>query len=109
MFEKLISDLLNHYLGAFVENLDSGQLGAALYKGSLLLENVQLKSTLFDGLPIPLRLKHGQVGRIQASVPFWSMFKAPVVLEVANVIGVLEARPIGEWDEEQLREAFVQT
>lgn len=39
MFEKLIADLLNTFLGAFVEELNKDQLGASIYSGKIELRN----------------------------------------------------------------------
>ena len=75
MFEKIISDLLNQHLGAYVEIVDQDQLGASIYSGSILLTNVRLKPTIFDSSPVPFKLRYGQIGRIYAKIPLWDMFK----------------------------------
>lgn len=35
VFESLVTDLLNKYLGEYVENLDSSQLKVGIWGGSL--------------------------------------------------------------------------
>jgi hypothetical protein len=53
MFEGLISSVLNRVLGNFVENLDAQQLNISLWNGSVSLTDLQVKSTLFDAMPVP--------------------------------------------------------
>ena len=53
MFEQIISSLLNKYLMAFIEDVDSNQLSSSIFKGYLHLKDMRLKSTLFDDLPLP--------------------------------------------------------
>lgn len=37
VFEKIVVDVLNKYLGDFIENLDSKQLSIGVWGGSLIL------------------------------------------------------------------------
>jgi hypothetical protein len=73
MFDKIIVDILNSKLQAFIENLDPNQLGSSLLKGSLTLENLQLKTSLFNDSPLPFLLQAGQVGKIALKIPFWNL------------------------------------
>lgn len=59
MFEKLITKVLNKVLGDFIENIDSNQLDISLLRGDVLLENMKLRSDLFDSLPFPFALDYG--------------------------------------------------
>ena len=62
MLEKLISSVLNRTLGNFIENLDSQQLNINLWNSNLKLENLQIKPTLFESMPVPFTLHYGKVG-----------------------------------------------
>ena len=53
MFEGLIASILNGVLGDFIENIDKNQLSISLWGGSVTLENVQIKATMFDTKPLP--------------------------------------------------------
>ena len=59
MFEKLITEVLNRVLGEFIENIDPAQLNISLTSGKVKLENMKLKSTIFDSLPLPFALAYG--------------------------------------------------
>jgi len=56
MFEKLITQILNKVLGEFVENLDPKQMDISVTSGRVILENMALKNTIFDSLPLPFTL-----------------------------------------------------
>ena len=100
VLEKLISDQLNKFLGAFVEGIDSKQLGASIMSGSLRLENMKLRSDIFDDSPMPFSLDYGQVGKIYIKIPIWDMFASPMIINVENVFGLAKIKKIGEWKTE---------
>ena len=52
VFESLVTELVNKYLGDFIENLDSSQLKIGIWGGELLKIFV-----LTLGLPVDFRLK----------------------------------------------------
>uniref|UniRef100_A0A3B3ZUH9 Uncharacterized protein n=1 Tax=Periophthalmus magnuspinnatus TaxID=409849 RepID=A0A3B3ZUH9_9GOBI len=43
MFEALVSDLLNRFIGDYVENLDKSQLKIGIWGGNVVLENLKVK------------------------------------------------------------------
>ena len=53
MLEKVISDLLNSYLGQYIENIDSKQLASSILSGKINLLNMRLKKSLFDDSDLP--------------------------------------------------------
>ena len=59
MLDKIIKDLINTYLCAFIENVDKDQLGASILSGSVSLKNMQLKTSLFNDSPLPFLLQAG--------------------------------------------------
>lgn len=89
MIEKILTDLMNEHLGKFIENIDKKQVGATLFRGSVELKNMKLKSTIFDDSPLPFSLKYGQIGRIYLKVPLWDMFKTPLVVQIEDVVGLV--------------------
>jgi hypothetical protein len=68
---------------------------------------MKLKPTIFDGTGLPFGLKYGHVGRIHLKLPFWDMFKSPLVIEIHDLVAVIRIKQVGEWNEEKVREAFV--
>eukprot|EP00064_Thunnus_orientalis_P023174 superscaffoldBa00008508_g23405 len=43
VFESLVSDLLNRFIGDYVENLDKSQLKIGIWGGNVVLENLKVK------------------------------------------------------------------
>lgn len=85
------------------------QLGASIYSGQLHLTNLSLKRNLFDNSPFPFGLKYGRVGRIYLKIPFWDMFKSPLVVEIEDVFGYVEMKKMENWSEEAIRKAYQET
>lgn len=43
VFETLVADVLNRFIGEYVENLDSSQLNIGIWGGKLKFEHILLK------------------------------------------------------------------
>ena len=100
MFEGLITEILNKVLGDFIENIDPSQLNISIKSGVVKFQNMKLKSTLFDSMPLPFQLVFGQVGLIHLQIPVWNMFNSPLIIEIENVFGLVRPKRIDEWKEE---------
>jgi hypothetical protein len=106
MFEQAISYALNRYVGAFIENVDSNQLGASLYSGKIEMKDMRLRKDLFDDAPVPFQLAYGRVGKIYLKIPFWDMFKSPLVIQIENVFGLVKIKPMSMWKSDIQVQAF---
>ncbi|CAM9607128.1 unnamed protein product, partial [Ectocarpus sp. 13 AM-2016] len=60
-------------------------LGSWARKGYLVLENMQIKKTLMDMLELPLALRHGIIGRLQIQIPWSTLNKDPILVDVDRV------------------------
>ncbi|KAK7096187.1 hypothetical protein V1264_005511 [Littorina saxatilis] len=63
VFESLVVDLINRYLGDFVENLDTSQLKIGIWGGDVVLNNLNLKESALDDLDLPVKIKAGHIGK----------------------------------------------
>ena len=106
VFEGLITGVLNKVLGDFIENLDANQLNISLLKGDVLLENVQIKPTLFDNYPFPFKLHLGQVGRIFIDIPMTGIFSKPLKINISDVFMIVKPKPDDLWKDSVELEAF---
>lgn len=100
MLEKVISDLLNSYLGQYIENIDHKQLGSSIIRGNLDLKDMRLKKSLFDDSNLPFQLAFGQVGRIFMKIPFWDMFTSPLVIIIEDIFGLVRFTPMDDWKQQ---------
>jgi len=109
MFEKLITDVLNKVLGDFIENIDPKQLGLSIGQGKVVLKDMQLKTTMFDNLPVPFQVAYGRIGLINIDIPIWNMFKKPLLIEIKDVMAIARPKAFAEWSEEVEIKAFVES
>ncbi|CAJ0565306.1 unnamed protein product, partial [Mesorhabditis spiculigera] len=85
VFESLVADLLNRFLGDFVENLDSSQLNVGIWGGDVKLENLEVKETALDDLDLPIKLKFGYLSSLVLKIPWKNLYTEPVI---ANIDGL---------------------
>jgi len=74
--------------------------------GDVQLNNVKLKPTLFDSLPLPFSLAYGQVGELKLKIPIWNMFNNPLIIEITDLFALVRPKHIKEWNEEVEIKAF---
>ncbi|XP_077994048.1 intermembrane lipid transfer protein VPS13A-like isoform X3 [Glandiceps talaboti] len=82
VFESLITDLMNKYLGDFVENLDKSQLKLSIWGGDIVLNNLDLKESALDELDLPVKVKSGHLGKLTLKIPWKNLYSSPVVATV---------------------------
>uniref|UniRef100_A0A3Q1E938 Chorein N-terminal domain-containing protein n=1 Tax=Acanthochromis polyacanthus TaxID=80966 RepID=A0A3Q1E938_9TELE len=69
VFESMVSDLLNRFIGDYVENLDKSQLKIGIWGG-------ELSGYEFD---VPFRVKAGQIGKLTLKIPWKNLYSDAVV------------------------------
>ncbi|XP_071479699.1 intermembrane lipid transfer protein VPS13A-like [Diadema antillarum] len=113
VFESLVADLLNRFLGPYVENLDSSQLKLGIWSGDVVLQNLFIKEGALDELDLPVKIKVGNLGKLTLKIPWKNIYSAPVVatLEGLYVVAVPNAdiKYNAEKDEKQKFEAKQRT
>ncbi|XP_056135016.1 intermembrane lipid transfer protein VPS13C [Lampris incognitus] len=79
VFESLVSDLLNRFIGDYVENLDKSQLKIGIWGGNVVLENLKVKENALSELNVPFKVKAGQVGKLTLKIPWKNLYNDSVV------------------------------
>ncbi|XP_066503943.1 intermembrane lipid transfer protein VPS13C isoform X2 [Hoplias malabaricus] len=79
VFESLVSDLLNRFIGDYVENLDKSQLKIGIWGGNVVLENLRVKENALSELDVPFKVKAGQVGKLTLKIPWKNLYTEAVV------------------------------
>ncbi|ESO95114.1 hypothetical protein LOTGIDRAFT_160876 [Lottia gigantea] len=74
VFESLVVDLINRFLGDYVENLDSSQLKLGIWGGDAVLQNLDVKESALSQI---------------RSISFPSVFECPVEEFAATPDGIL--------------------
>ncbi|XP_055010645.1 LOW QUALITY PROTEIN: intermembrane lipid transfer protein VPS13C [Boleophthalmus pectinirostris] len=79
MFEALVSDLLNRFIGDYVENLDKSQLKIGIWGGNVVLENLKVKENALSEFDVPFRVKAGQISKLTLKIPWKNLYSEAVV------------------------------
>uniref|UniRef100_H3C3S0 Chorein N-terminal domain-containing protein n=1 Tax=Tetraodon nigroviridis TaxID=99883 RepID=H3C3S0_TETNG len=79
VFESLVSDLLNRFIGDYVENLDKSQLKIGIWGGNVVLENLKVKENALNELDVPFTVKAGQIGKLTLKIPWKNLYNEAVV------------------------------
>ncbi|XP_062405510.1 intermembrane lipid transfer protein VPS13C isoform X2 [Sardina pilchardus] len=85
VFESLVSDLLNRFIGNYVENLDKSQLKIGIWGGNVILENLRVKENALSELDVPFRVKAGQIGKLSLKIPWKNLYNEAVVATLEDV------------------------
>ncbi|XP_068186348.1 intermembrane lipid transfer protein VPS13C isoform X2 [Antennarius striatus] len=79
VFESLVSDLLNRFIGDYVENLDKSQLKIGIWGGNVVLENLKVKESALSEFDVPFKVKAGQIGKLTLKIPWKNLYNDAVV------------------------------
>nr|XP_033776023.1 vacuolar protein sorting-associated protein 13C isoform X2 [Geotrypetes seraphini] len=79
VLESVVADLLNRFLGDYVENLDRSQLKLGIWGGNVALENLQIKENALSELDVPFRVKAGQIDKLTLKIPWKNLYGEAVV------------------------------
>ncbi|XP_061592670.1 intermembrane lipid transfer protein VPS13C isoform X5 [Cololabis saira] len=79
VFESLVSDLLNRFIGDYVENLDKSQLKIGIWGGNVVLENLRVKENALSEFDVPFKVKAGQIEKLTLKIPWKNLYNDAVV------------------------------
>ncbi|XP_077476237.1 intermembrane lipid transfer protein VPS13C isoform X2 [Stigmatopora argus] len=99
VFESLVSDLLNRFVGDYVENLDSSQLRIGIWGGNVVLENLRVKENALSQVGVPVKVKVGLIGSLTLKIPWKNLYKEAVVATLDGLYLLLAPATAGEYDE----------
>ena len=109
--ENYIANLLDSYIGQYCKDLNRKQLNVSIFKGDMVLENLELKSTALENLNLPVVVHRGVIGKLKLTIPWSKLQSKPVVCDVCDVVLLLKpckAEPWDEADEQRLRNEWKQ-
>ncbi|XP_064209296.1 vacuolar protein sorting-associated protein 13A [Anguilla rostrata] len=109
VFESLVVDVLNRFLGDYVVNLDSSQLKLGIWGGDAVLRNLEIKENALSQLDIPFKVRAGHIGRLELKIPWKNLYTQSVEATLDGVyLLIVPAASIkydAEKEEKQLQEA----
>ncbi|XP_058837903.1 intermembrane lipid transfer protein Vps13 isoform X2 [Topomyia yanbarensis] len=78
VFESIVADVLNRFVGEYVENLDKKQLKIGIWGGDVVLNNLTLKQSALKELDLPVSTVYGHLGKLVLKIPWKNLYSAPV-------------------------------
>ncbi|KAM9640422.1 intermembrane lipid transfer protein VPS13C isoform 2-T2 [Morphnus guianensis] len=79
VLESVVADLLNRFLGDYVENLNKSQLKLGIWGGNVALDNLQIKENALSELDVPFRIRVGQIDKLTLKIPWKNLYGEAVV------------------------------
>ncbi|KAM4675969.1 intermembrane lipid transfer protein VPS13C [Discoglossus pictus] len=109
MLESVVADLLNRFLGDYVENLDRSQLKLGIWGGNVALENLQIRENALSELDVPFKVKAGQIDKLTLKIPWKNLYGEAVVANLEGlyllVVPGASIKYDAEKEEKHLQEA----
>lgn len=90
-----MANILNRFLGSYIENFDPKQLNIGIWSGDVKLKNLQLKKESLDKLDLPLNAKFGHLGELTLQIP-WSNLKGKPVRIIIDDVYLLVSPTLDE-------------
>ncbi|XP_065344717.1 intermembrane lipid transfer protein Vps13 isoform X2 [Cloeon dipterum] len=84
VLESVIVDVLNKFLGDYVESVDRKQLKVA-FGGDIALDDLVLKQNALDELDLPVKTVYGRLGKLVLTIPWTNLYKAPWIVRIERV------------------------
>uniref|UniRef100_A0A0K0FDI7 Vacuolar protein sorting-associated protein 13A (inferred by orthology to a human protein) n=1 Tax=Strongyloides venezuelensis TaxID=75913 RepID=A0A0K0FDI7_STRVS len=85
VFESIVADLLNRFLGDFVDNLDASQLNIGIWGGDVKLKDLDVKESALDDLDLPVKLKFGYLSTLVLKIPWKNLYTEPVIADIEGL------------------------
>lgn len=101
MFESLVANLLNRFLGSFIENFDPKQLNIGIWSGDVKLKNLRLKKESLDKFKLPVDVKFGHLGELTILIPWSNLKSKPVKITIEDVYVLASPIIAQEFDLEE--------
>ncbi|XP_053672745.1 intermembrane lipid transfer protein Vps13 [Anopheles nili] len=107
VFESIVADVLNRFVGEYVENLDKKQLKIGIWGGDVVLNNLILKQSALKELDLPVTTLYGHLGKLVLKIPWKNLYSAPVeaIIDKLYVLAVPNT-DVRYNEEKEQRNAF---
>lgn len=101
VFESIVVDVLNRFLGSYVENLNRSQLKLGIWGGDVVLENLILKQNALEELNIPVQTVYGHLGKLVLKIPWKNLYGASVEATVERLFLIVNPSAEVKYDREK--------
>uniref|UniRef100_A0A8D2N8J8 Vacuolar protein sorting 13 homolog A n=1 Tax=Zonotrichia albicollis TaxID=44394 RepID=A0A8D2N8J8_ZONAL len=97
VFESLVVDVLNRFLGDYVVNLDSSQLKLGIWGGTGLSQ-----------LDVPFKVKAGHISQLNLQIPWQNLYTQPVEAVLDGVYLLIVPTATIKYDAEKEAKHFLE-
>ncbi|KAF2749676.1 vacuolar protein sorting-associated protein 13 [Sporormia fimetaria CBS 119925] len=101
MLEGLVANLLNRFLGMYVQNFDAKQLNVGIWSGDVKLRNLELRREALDQLRLPLNVVAGHLGSLTLSIPWSNLKGKPLKVNIEDVFLLAAPKEDADYDAEE--------
>ncbi|CAL1615509.1 unnamed protein product [Knipowitschia caucasica] len=108
VFENIVVDVLNRFLGDYVVNLDSSQLQLGIWGGDAILKNLEIKENALSQLDIPFKVKAGHIGRLELKIPWKNLYAQSVEATLDGVYLLIVPTASIRYDAEKEEKQFLE-
>jgi vacuolar protein sorting-associated protein 13A/C len=101
MLEGLVSNLLNRFLGMYVQNFDPKQLNVGIWSGDVKLRDLELRREALDQLHLPLNVVAGHLGSLTLSIPWSNLRGKPLKVNIEDVFLLAAPKEDADYDADE--------
>ncbi|KAJ8727553.1 hypothetical protein PYW07_001672 [Mythimna separata] len=101
VFESIVVDVLNRFLGNYVENLNRSQLKLGIWGGDVVLENLVLKQNALEELNVPVQTVYGHLGKLVLKIPWKNLYGASVEATIERLFLIVNPTAEVKYDAEK--------
>jgi len=101
MLEGLVSNLLNRFLGMYVQNFDPKQLNVGIWSGDVKLRDLELRREALDQLKLPLNVVEGHLGSLTLSIPWSNLRGKPLKINIEDVFLLAAPKEDADYDADE--------
>ena len=101
MLEGLVANLLNRFLGMYVQNFDAKQLNVGIWSGDVKLRNLELRREALDQLRLPLNVVEGHLGSLTLSIPWSNLRGKPLKVNIEDVFLLAAPKEDADYDADE--------
>uniref|UniRef100_A0A8D2NA54 Vacuolar protein sorting 13 homolog A n=1 Tax=Zonotrichia albicollis TaxID=44394 RepID=A0A8D2NA54_ZONAL len=105
VFESLVVDVLNRFLGDYVVNLDSSQLKLGIWGGTGLARRGGAASLQLD---VPFKVKAGHISQLNLQIPWQNLYTQPVEAVLDGVYLLIVPTATIKYDAEKEAKHFLE-
>ncbi|EME44915.1 hypothetical protein DOTSEDRAFT_70827 [Dothistroma septosporum NZE10] len=101
VLESLVANLLNRFLGMYVQNFNPNQLNVGILGGDVKLRNLELKREALDQFHLPLNVVEGHISSLILKIPWSNLRGQPVRINIEDVFLLASPKEDQEYNAEE--------